>query len=135
MLADGLALYLLWKRWTDWFLVVGAGPDDKLFADALRRAAKRFNAEIVAERGYDADPGARRSDTGHVQIQKQMPAFTQDVAYDVLVVADMRDAFGQYLPYRTWLPRPVVGTQGLVPLDWHRRLEPWGERGRAGGGE
>jgi ABC transporter substrate binding protein (PQQ-dependent alcohol dehydrogenase system) len=126
MLADGLAQYLLWKRWTDWFLVVGAGPDDKLFADALRRAAKRFGAEIVEERGYDADPGARRSDTGHVQIQKQMPAFTQDVAYDVLVVGDMRDAFGQYLPYRTWLPRPVVGTQGLVPLAWHRSLEQWG---------
>ncbi len=126
MLADGLAQYLLWKRWTEWLLVVGAGPDDRLFADALRRAAKRFSAEIVEERSYDADPGARRSDTGHVQIQKQMPVFTQGVEYDVLVVADVRDAFGQYLPYRTWLPRPVVGTQGLVPLAWHRSLEQWG---------
>ena len=126
MLADGLAQYLLWKRWTEWFLVVGAGPDDQLFAAALRRAAKRFSAEIVEERVYDAAPGARRSDTGHVQIQKQMPAFTQGVEYDVLVVADMRDAFGQYLPYRTWLPRPVVGTQGLVPLAWHRSQEQWG---------
>ncbi len=126
MLADGLAQYLLWKRWTEWLLVVGAGADDQLFADALRRAAKRFSAEIVEERSYDADPGARRSDTGHVQIQKQMPVFTQGVEYDVLVVADVRDAFGQYLPYRTWLPRPVVGTQGLVPLAWHRSLEQWG---------
>jgi ABC transporter substrate binding protein (PQQ-dependent alcohol dehydrogenase system) len=126
MLADGLAQYLLWKRWTEWFLVVGAGPDDELFAAALRRAAKRFSAEIVEERVYDADPGARRSESGHVQIQKQMPAFTQGVEYDVLVVADVRDAFGQYLPYRTWLARPVVGTQGLVPLAWHRSLEQWG---------
>src|SRR5690606_25150545 len=111
---------------TDWFLVVGAGADDRLFAAALRRAARRFSAEIVEEREYDADPGARRSDTGHVQIQKQMPVFTQGVEYDVLVVADVRDAFGQYLPYRTWLPRPVVGTQGLVPLASHRRQEQWG---------
>ncbi len=126
MLADGLAQYLLWKRWTHWFLVVGAGPDDALFAAALKRAAKRFSAEIVEERTYDAAPGARRSDTGHVQIQKQIPVFTQDVEYDVLVVSDVRDAFGQYLPYRTWLPRPVVGTHGLVPLAWHRSLEQWG---------
>src|SRR3546814_13378109 len=86
MLADGLAQYLLWKRWTEWFLVVGAGPDDQLFAAALRRAAKRFSAEIVEERVYDAAPGARRRDTGHVQIQKQMPALTQGVEYDVRVV-------------------------------------------------
>ncbi|HET8761843.1 MAG TPA: ABC transporter substrate-binding protein [Gemmatimonadales bacterium] len=125
MLADGLAQYLLWKRWTHWFLVVGAGADDALFAAALKRSAERFSAEIVEEREYDADPGARRSESGHVQIQKQMPVFTQDVEYDVLVVSDVRDAFGQYLPYRTWLPRPVVGTHGLVPLAWHRSHEQW----------
>src|SRR5690606_5509607 len=113
-------------RWDEWFLVIGAAEQDKLFADALRRSATRYNAEIVEERTYDAAPGARRSDTGHIQIQKQMPVFTQGVEYDVLVVSDVRDAFGQYLLYRTWLPRPVVGTQGLVPLAWHRSQEQWG---------
>jgi hypothetical protein len=53
--------------------------------------------------------------------------FTQDApAYDVLVVADVQDAFGEYLQYRTWDPRPVVGTQGLVPTAWHRSQEQWG---------
>lgn len=125
-LADGLAQYLMWKRWQEWFLVVGTGPDDGKFAEALRRAAKRFSADIVDERTYDAAPGSRRTDTGHVQSQKQMPVFTQADDHDVLVVADVRDAFGQYLPYRTWLPRPVVGTHGLVPMAWHRALEQWG---------
>jgi ABC transporter substrate binding protein (PQQ-dependent alcohol dehydrogenase system) len=125
-LADGLGQYLMWKRWQEWFLVVGTGPDDELFAAALRRAAKRFSAEIVEERVFDAEPGARRTDSGHAQVQKQMPVFTQDVEYDVLVVSDVRDAFGQYLPYRTWEPRPVVGTQGLVPTAWHRSQEQWG---------
>jgi len=125
-LADGLGQYLMWKRWQEWFLVVGTGPDDALFAEALRRAAKRFSAEIVEERVFDAEPGSRRTDSGHAQIQKQMPVFTQDVEYDVLVVADVRDAFGQYLPYRTWEPRPVVGSQGLVPTAWHRSQEQWG---------
>jgi ABC transporter substrate binding protein (PQQ-dependent alcohol dehydrogenase system) len=126
MLADGLAQYLMWKRWSKWFLVTGTGADDKLFADAVRRSAQKFNATIVEERVFDAEPGARRTDTGHAQIQKQMPVFTQDAPdYDVLVVSDMRDAFGQYLPYRTWDARPVVGTQGLVPTSWHRSHEQW----------
>jgi len=127
ILADGLAQYLMWKRWANWFLVVGAGDDDKLFAAALRRAADRFSATIVEERVFDAAPGARRTDTGYAQIQKQMPVFTQDVGdYDVLVVSDERDAFGEYLQYRTWDARPVVGTQGLVPTAWHRSQEQWG---------
>jgi ABC transporter substrate binding protein (PQQ-dependent alcohol dehydrogenase system) len=125
MLADGLAQYLMWKRWSRWFLVVGTGDDDKLFAAAVRLAARRFSAEIVEERVFDAEPGARRSESAHAQIQKQMPVFTQEVDYDVLVVSDVRDAFGQYLPYRTWDPRPVVGTQGLVPTAWHRSHEQW----------
>ena len=54
MLADGLAQYLVWKRWQSWFLVVGTGPDDQLFAEALRRAASRFNAHV-----YMANAGAR----------------------------------------------------------------------------
>ena len=127
ILADGLAQYLMWKRWANWFLVVGTGDDDKLFATALRRAADRFSATIVEERVFDATPGARRTDTGYAQIQKQIPVFSQDVSnYDVLVVSDERDIFGEYLQYRTWDAHPVVGTQGLVPTTWHRSQEQWG---------
>jgi ABC transporter substrate binding protein (PQQ-dependent alcohol dehydrogenase system) len=76
---------------------------------------------------FDAVPGARRTDTGYAQIQKQIPVFTQDVSdYDVLVVSDERDAFGEYLQYRTWDARPAVGTQGLVPVAWHPSQEQWG---------
>ncbi len=127
ILADGLAQYLLWKRWAKWFLVVGTGDADKQFAAALKRAAERFSATIVEERVFDATPGARRTDTGYTQIQKQIPVFTQDVGdYDVVVVSDERDAFGEYLQYRTWDARPVVGTHGLVPTSWHRSFEQWG---------
>jgi ABC transporter substrate binding protein (PQQ-dependent alcohol dehydrogenase system) len=127
MLADGLAQYLVWKRWTSWLLVSGTAEEDKLFADALRHAAEKFSATIVEERVFDAALGARRTDTGHAQIQKQMPVFTQDVDdYDVLVVSDVQDAFGEYLQYRTWDARLVVGTQGLVPTAWHRSQEQWG---------
>src|SRR6202045_4395241 len=47
MLADALAQYLVWKQWKRWLLVVGSHDKDKLYADALRRAATRFGAKIV----------------------------------------------------------------------------------------
>ena len=113
MKADALAQYLVWKRWQRWFLVEGSHPEDKAFAAAIRRAATRFGAKIVEERVYEDTGGARRTDTGHVQVQQQMPVFTQDAPdHDVLVVADESEVFGEYLPYRTWEPRPVVGTAG-----------------------
>ena len=127
MKADALAQYLIWKQWPDWFLMQGSRPADVAFADAIRRAAQRYGAKIVEEREYEFVDFARRTDTGHVQVQRQMPVLTQDVAeYDVLVVADESDIFGEYLPYQTWDPRPVAGTQGLVPTAWSRVHEQWG---------
>ena len=52
MLADALSQYLTWKRWHRWFLVVGPSEEDKAYADALRRAAKRFGSKIVEERAF-----------------------------------------------------------------------------------
>lgn len=127
MLADGLAQYLVWKRWNRWFLVHGTEPDDLAYATALRRAAKRFGAKIVEERAFKYEVGSRRADGGHEQIQQQIPTFTQNVPdYDVLVVADERDQFGEYIPFRAWDARPVAGTQGLVSASWHAALEQWG---------
>jgi ABC transporter substrate binding protein (PQQ-dependent alcohol dehydrogenase system) len=127
MLADGLAQYLVWKQWRRWLLVRGTGRDDEAFAEALRRAAKRFGGKIVDERTFNIDTGGRRSDGGYEQIQQQIPSFTQNApAYDVLLVADEGEQFGEYFPYRTWDARPVAGTQGLMPMSWHAALELWG---------
>jgi ABC transporter substrate binding protein (PQQ-dependent alcohol dehydrogenase system) len=92
----------------------------------MRRAATKFNGKIVEERTYAYEPTSRVSETGHVQVQRQMPVFTQNAPeHDVVLVADESDVFGEYLPYQTWDPRPVVGTQGLVPTAWHRAHEQW----------
>jgi ABC transporter substrate binding protein (PQQ-dependent alcohol dehydrogenase system) len=62
-----------------------------------------------------------------VQIQRQIPVFTQDLPdHDVVLVADESEVFGTYVPYRTWVPRPVAGTAGLVPSAWHPASEQWG---------
>src|SRR6478736_3204231 len=127
MLADALAQYLVWKRWQRWFVVKGVFPEDLAYLEAIERAAKRFGGTIVEEREYKETPGARRSDSGEQQIQQQMPVFTQGApVYDVVVVADEKEVFGPYLPFRTWDPRPVAGTAGLKAMSWHPAHEQWG---------
>jgi ABC transporter substrate binding protein (PQQ-dependent alcohol dehydrogenase system) len=119
MLADALAQYLIWKRWSRWFLVSGMEPDDLLLADAYRNAAKVFGARIVADRQYKGMAGSRETDSGLIELQQQLPVFTQNAPdYDVLVCADQHDAFAGYLPYRTWDARPVAGSAGLMPTSW-----------------
>ena len=127
MLADGLAQYLVWKQWKRWLLVVGSHAKDRLYADALRRAATRFGAKIVQERTFEDTGGARRTDSGVTLIQRQMPMLTQQApAYDVLVAADESEVFASYLPYRTWDPRPIAGSAGLVPTSWDAAQDQWG---------
>lgn len=76
--------------------------------------------EIIAEKTWEHTFDARRT------AQSDVAVFSQVDDYDVLVVADEQGAFGEYLDYRTWLPRPVIGTQGLVATAWHRTHDQWG---------
>jgi ABC transporter substrate binding protein (PQQ-dependent alcohol dehydrogenase system) len=127
MLADGLAQYLVWKQWKRWMMVVGSHDEDRLFAEALRRSAARFGAKIVQERVFEDTGGARRTDSGVTLIQRQMPVFTQQApTYDILVAADESEVFASFLPYRTWDPRPVAGSAGLVPKSWDPAQDQWG---------
>ncbi|WP_247882426.1 ABC transporter substrate-binding protein [Azospirillum sp. TSA2s] len=126
MLADALAQYLAWKKWTRWSLLTGRDPGDALYAEAVRRAAKRFGGRITDEKSWTFDTGNRRTDTGVTTIQSDIPLATQGPDYDVLIVADEAGDFGDYLDGRTWYPRPVAGTQGLTATAWSRVNEQWG---------
>ncbi|MCK5728192.1 MAG: ABC transporter substrate-binding protein [Methylococcales bacterium] len=121
MRADALAQFMLKKRWKKWFLVTGSLDSDRLYGEAFKRAAKKFGLKIVAEKKWAHTYDARRT------AQSDIPVFTQDIKdYDVLVVADEHGSFGEYLSYRTWLPRPIIGTQGLIATSWHLSHEQWG---------
>ncbi len=120
MRADALAQYLAKKRWTKWFLIVGRHPSDRLYADAVERAAKRFGGKIVMTKTWKHDFTDRRTP------ESVIPVLTQGADHDVLIVADEEGEFGDLLSYRSWLPRPVAGTQGLTPSAWHRSHEAWG---------
>jgi ABC transporter substrate binding protein (PQQ-dependent alcohol dehydrogenase system) len=127
MLADALAQYLVWKKWGKWMLLTGSHEKDVLFAEALRHAATRFGAKIVEQREFKDNGGARRTDSGVTEIQRQMPVATQGAPeHDVLVAADESEVFAGYLPYRTWDARPVVGSAGLVPTTWNASFDQWG---------
>ena len=107
MLTDALAQYLMIKRWSDWLLIEGSHPEDRLLADAYRRAAEKFGASIVETRVFEDTGGARRTDSGHVQVQAQMPVFTQRAPeHHVVVAADESEIFAAHLPYHTWDAAP-----------------------------
>ncbi len=127
MLSDSIVQFLMWKKWPRILLIYGSHPEDKLLADSYRKSAAKFGAEIVEEREFVDTGGSRRTDTGHVMVQKQIPVFTQEAEeYDVIVAADEAGVFAPYLPYHSWDPRPVAGSAGLRPVSWHPAHEAWG---------
>jgi hypothetical protein len=108
-------------------MIKGSHPQDELFAEAIRHSAKKFGAKLVGERTYVDTEGGRRSDSGSVQTQKLVPVATQGIpASDVIIAADESDVFANYLPYRTYDPRLIVGSAGLKPTSWDDTHEQWG---------
>ena len=121
MRADALAQYLIWKKWPRWFVIRRDTPEDQDYLAQVKRAATRFGGKVVGEKVYDLPPGARNLDSGHQQIQTQMPMVTEGAPeHDVMWVINSDDDFGDYLMYRTYLPRPVVGSQGLQATAWDK---------------
>lgn len=130
MLADALAQYLVIKKWTNWLLVHGSTEADLAYADAVRRAAQRFGANIVDTREYKDVSGGRRDDIGVIPPGKQASldgAHAASVDYQIIVVADEDQSFGPFMPYRGGGDaRPVAGTTGLIATTWSPGHEKWG---------
>ncbi|MGR3248489.1 MAG: ABC transporter substrate-binding protein [Paracoccus sp. (in: a-proteobacteria)] len=121
MRADALAQFALKKRWTRLALLEGPNPEDAAFAEALRAAMSKFGLTIAAEKAWSFDADMRRV------ASEEVPAFTQDLPeHDLLLVADERGDFARYIPYNTWVPRPVAGSEGIMPLGFSGVVENWG---------
>jgi ABC transporter substrate binding protein (PQQ-dependent alcohol dehydrogenase system) len=119
MAADGLMQYLAKRRWSKLMLVVGPLAGDTAAAEAYRAAAAKFGLKIVEERTW-SDPTDGRT------VAQEVPVLTQARDYDAVVIADEGGDFGRAFPYATWLPRPVVGSHGLVHTAWNDRVRGWG---------
>ena len=121
MRADALAQYLIWKKWPRWFVIRRDTPQDQDYLAQVKRSAARFGGKVVTDKVYDLPPGARNLDSGHQQVQAQIPMETEEASsHDVVWVINSDDDFGDYLLYRTSSPRPVVGTQGLQATAWDK---------------
>ncbi|HEY0352591.1 MAG TPA: ABC transporter substrate-binding protein [Enterovirga sp.] len=124
MLTDALAQFLAFKRWRKLFLIVGPQEADRLYAESVKRSAKKFGLAVAAEKPWEFGPLARaKADSPSTA---EALVFTRGVDYDIAIVADEAGDFGDYVAFRTWDPRPVAGTQGLIATTWHPTLEAWG---------
>ena len=127
MRADALGQYLIWKKWPRWFVIRGNTDADKEYIEMIKRTAARFGGKVVGEKVYDLPPGARNTNSGYQQVQGQIPMETESAPeHDVIWVANSDEGFGDYLMYRTYLPDPVVGTQGLQALAWDPSYTEYG---------
>lgn len=127
MRADALAQFAMWKQWSRWMLVRGSNPEDQAMAEAYRAAADKFGARIVEEKEVLDTGGGRRTDTGHVLVQRQLPVLVETRKnHDLVIAADASDLFAPYLPFHQWMPRPVMGAGGLRPVSFNPAIEAWG---------
>lgn len=120
MLAEALAQYLRSQGWDDVLLLVGSTPDDLPLAAAARSAAKKVGLTIVAERSFELTNDPRRRDLSNIRL------LTGGVRHDVVWLVDAEGEFGRYVPFATYAARPIVGSEGLVPVAWHWTLERYG---------
>ncbi|MFQ3221186.1 MAG: ABC transporter substrate binding protein (PQQ-dependent alcohol dehydrogenase system) [Paraglaciecola sp.] len=121
MKSDALAQWLVTRRLQDILLIKGMSSEDEAIATSFKRSVKRFGLTVMGEKTWDFDTDLRRS------TQQEIPLFTQTTSsYDVVYVADKYKDFSEFLPFNTYLPRPVVGGAGLEALAWHRVIEQWG---------
>ncbi|WP_022953466.1 ABC transporter substrate-binding protein [Leucothrix mucor] len=121
MRADAFMQFLIQKKWNTLHLLEGNSEEDALFAQALRRSAKKYQLEFQQDSKWLLDGDLRRHAASEVSL------LTQKFGdYDVLFVADEWNDFARYIRYNTWKPRPIFGGDGLRSMGWSEVFEQWG---------
>ncbi len=113
MLTDGLAQGLIARNWTRILVLEGATPGDTAFSAAFQDSAKKFGLSVVDVRKFVLGNDPRQREQNNVRL------LTGGAQYDVVFVADATREFAPFVPYNTMDPRPVIGSEGLVPMAWH----------------
>ena len=120
MLTDALAQYLFKKGWKKVLMLRGPGDADRAYADSFLASARRMRLEIVGDRRFELTNDPRNREESNVALM------TGGYDYDVIFIADQDGEFGRYVPYQTYLPRPLIGDEGLSPAAWHWTWERHG---------
>lgn len=122
MRADALAQTLVARNWRNVLLLAGPSADDAQRSAVAQAAIKRYGLKLTAVKPFKLSADPRERDLAN-------PALLTGPgvgAYDVVWVVDSDGEFAQSLPYRTALPRPVVGDAGLVAVSWSSRYDRFG---------
>jgi ABC transporter substrate binding protein (PQQ-dependent alcohol dehydrogenase system) len=119
--ADALAQALMARRWTSVLLLHGPSADDAARSATAQAALKRYGVKLVAVKPFKLSADPRERD-----LANPLLLTGGGLAYDAVWVVDSDGEFARSLPYRTALPRPVVGDAGLVALAWHAQFERFG---------
>lgn len=122
MRADALAQTLVARKWRDVLLLVGPAAADGERGAAVRAAIGRYGLKLVAAKPFKLSGDPRERDLANPLL---LSAATGG-AYDVVWVVDTDGDFARSLPYRTALPRPVVGDAGLLALAWAPAFDRFG---------
>jgi ABC transporter substrate binding protein (PQQ-dependent alcohol dehydrogenase system) len=120
MRADALAQTLVSRKWTQLQLLVGPSPTDQLRAATVQASMKRYGLKVVVAKPFKMSADPRERDLANPLL------LTAGANYDAVWVVDSDGEFARSLPYRTVLPRPVVGDGGLVAVAWHAQFERFG---------
>ena len=120
MRSDALAQTLVSRKWSKLLLLVGGSPQDALRAATAQASIKRYGLQVVASKPFKLSADPRERDLANPLL------LTAGNSYDAVWVVDSDGEFARTLPYRTVLPRPVVGDGGLVALAWHAQFERYG---------
>jgi ABC transporter substrate binding protein (PQQ-dependent alcohol dehydrogenase system) len=119
MRTDALAQTLTARKWTNVLLLTGPTPEDQQRSAVAQASIKRYGLKLAGSKPFKLSADPRERDLGN-------PLLLTQGSYDAVWVVDSDGEFAQNLPYRTALPRPVVGDGGLVPLGWSDRFERYG---------
>jgi ABC transporter substrate binding protein (PQQ-dependent alcohol dehydrogenase system) len=120
MRSDALAQTLVSRKWSKVLLLVGASAQDASRAATAQASIKRYGLQLVGSKPFKLSADPRERDLANPLL------LTAGSNYDAVWVVDSDGEFARTLPYRTVLPRPVVGDGGLVALAWHAQFERYG---------
>jgi len=120
MRSDAMAQTLVSRKWSKLLLLVGASAQDATRAATVQASIKRYGLQVVGTKPFKLSADPRERDLANPLL------LTAGSSYDAVWVVDSDGEFARTLPYRTVLPRPVVGDGGLVALAWHAQFERYG---------
>ncbi len=122
MKTDALAQFLVARKWSQVLLLTGPSETDRERGATALASIKRYGLKLVANRPFKLSADPRERDLANALLLTGPAAG----AYDVVWVVDSDGEFAASLPYRTGLPRPVVGDGGLAALAWSAQFERYG---------